>query len=171
VQDVHSADARGSGTGVDGLTAKWDACFPSISQSWRSRWEQVITFFRLPAGDPEGHLHDQRDRVDQCVDPEGHKQARGVSNGGFGAEGALRADHASVCAPAPAGEGLVRCTEPLRDGLRWARGAMTRSSRLHKRIDTPQSFIPVFHAMSAFLRCSLLASALDASHRAVENFN
>ena len=26
----------------------WDARFPSISQSWRSRWDQVTTFFAYP---------------------------------------------------------------------------------------------------------------------------
>ncbi|MFB3910335.1 MAG: transposase [Candidatus Eisenbacteria bacterium] len=27
---------------------KWDARFPSIRKSWRSRWEQVIPFFAYP---------------------------------------------------------------------------------------------------------------------------
>ncbi len=31
------------------FAAKWDARFPSISKSWRERWENVIPFFAYPA--------------------------------------------------------------------------------------------------------------------------
>lgn len=33
---------------LDDFAAKWDARFPSISRSWRQRWENVIPFFGYP---------------------------------------------------------------------------------------------------------------------------
>jgi putative transposase len=33
---------------LEAFAARWDGRFPSISQSWRSRWENVIPFFAYP---------------------------------------------------------------------------------------------------------------------------
>lgn len=33
---------------LDAFAAKWDARFPSISRSWRDRWQHVIPFFSYP---------------------------------------------------------------------------------------------------------------------------
>jgi putative transposase len=33
---------------LDDFADKWDARFPSISRSWRQRWENVIPFFSYP---------------------------------------------------------------------------------------------------------------------------
>jgi putative transposase len=40
--------AEAAAVALEGFAAKWDARFPSISQSWRTRWEQVIPFFSYP---------------------------------------------------------------------------------------------------------------------------
>jgi putative transposase len=40
--------AEAAGVALDTFARKWDARFPSISQSWRSRWDQVTTFFAYP---------------------------------------------------------------------------------------------------------------------------
>jgi putative transposase len=40
--------AEAAGVALDAFARKWDARFPSISQSWRSRWDQVTTFFAYP---------------------------------------------------------------------------------------------------------------------------
>ena len=40
--------AEAASVALEAFAAKWDARFPSISQSWRSRWEQVIPFFAYP---------------------------------------------------------------------------------------------------------------------------
>ena len=40
--------AEAAAVALDSFAAKWDARFPSISQSWRTRWEQVIPFFSYP---------------------------------------------------------------------------------------------------------------------------
>jgi putative transposase len=40
--------AEAAAVALDSFSAKWDARFPSISQSWRTRWEQVIPFFSYP---------------------------------------------------------------------------------------------------------------------------
>ena len=34
---------------LEAFALKWDPRFPSISKSWRSRWENVIPFFSYPA--------------------------------------------------------------------------------------------------------------------------
>jgi putative transposase len=41
--------AEAAAVALDSFAAKWDARFPSISQSWRTRWEQVTPFFAYPA--------------------------------------------------------------------------------------------------------------------------
>ena len=49
LRSIYTApSAEAAGVALDGFAAKWDARFPSISQSWRSRWEQVIPFFAYP---------------------------------------------------------------------------------------------------------------------------
>lgn len=40
--------AEAAGIALEAFAQKWDARFPSISQSWRSRWDQVTTFFAYP---------------------------------------------------------------------------------------------------------------------------
>ena len=106
--------AEAAGVALDSFAAKWDARFPSISQfgvpedlhrDLAHTLGAGDPFFLLPAGGPEGHLHHERDRVDQCVDPECDEQAWSVSNGGFGAEGALPGHH----------EILARWRRPVKD--------------------------------------------------------
>jgi putative transposase len=43
-----SPTAEAAGVALDAFAQKWDARFPSISKSWRSRWDQVTTFFAYP---------------------------------------------------------------------------------------------------------------------------
>jgi len=40
--------AEAAAVALDSFAAKWDVRFPSISQSWHTRWEQVIPFFSYP---------------------------------------------------------------------------------------------------------------------------
>ena len=40
--------AEAAGTVLEEFGRKWDSRFPSISQSWRSRWDNVIPFFAYP---------------------------------------------------------------------------------------------------------------------------
>ena len=40
--------AEAAAVALEGFAAKWDGRFPSITQSSRSRWEQVIPFFSYP---------------------------------------------------------------------------------------------------------------------------
>lgn len=40
--------AEAAAMALDGFGEKWDARFPSISRSWRERWENVIPFFAYP---------------------------------------------------------------------------------------------------------------------------
>jgi putative transposase len=43
-----SATADSAQEALDAFAEKWDARFPSISRSWRNRWQQVIPFFAYP---------------------------------------------------------------------------------------------------------------------------
>lgn len=40
--------AEAAGTALEAFARKWDSRFPSISQSWRSRWDNVTPFFAYP---------------------------------------------------------------------------------------------------------------------------
>jgi len=47
---IYSAtNAETAEQALEAFALKWDARFPSISKSWRSRWENVIPFFSYPA--------------------------------------------------------------------------------------------------------------------------
>lgn len=41
--------AEGAEQALESFAAKWDARYPSISKSWRSRWDNVTPFFSYPA--------------------------------------------------------------------------------------------------------------------------
>jgi putative transposase len=43
-----AATAEGAEQALDSFAAKWDARYPSISKSWRSRWDNVTPFFSYP---------------------------------------------------------------------------------------------------------------------------
>ena len=59
--DLSGGDGGRGGAGPErSLKRKWDRKYPSISKSWRAHWPELITFLKYPAGDPQGHLHDQR---------------------------------------------------------------------------------------------------------------
>jgi putative transposase len=42
------ATAEAASTALDAFAVKWDSRFPSISKSWRSRWDNVTPFFAYP---------------------------------------------------------------------------------------------------------------------------
>lgn len=47
---IYSAPtAEGAEEALAAFSAKWDKKFPSISKSWRNRWDNVIPFFSYPA--------------------------------------------------------------------------------------------------------------------------
>jgi len=49
LRKIYTAPTAEAAAGaLDSFAAKWDARFPSISQSWRTRWEQVTPFFAYP---------------------------------------------------------------------------------------------------------------------------
>jgi len=43
-----AATAEAAADALEAFAAKWDARFPSISRSWRDRWQHVIPFFEYP---------------------------------------------------------------------------------------------------------------------------
>jgi putative transposase len=47
--------------GLEAFAAKWDAKYPSISQTWRRNWSRVIPCFAHPSGDQEGGVHNECD--------------------------------------------------------------------------------------------------------------
>ncbi|CAA9222291.1 MAG: Mobile element protein [uncultured Arthrobacter sp.] len=47
------------------FTAEWGQRSPAIVKLWESSWASVRAVPRIRRGDPPGHLHDQRHRVDQ----------------------------------------------------------------------------------------------------------
>ena len=69
---------------------------------------------RLPAGDPQGDLHDECDRVGEQRDSEVHAQPQAVPQRGVGLEAGVPGDPRSVQALDDADQGLEGGPQPLR---------------------------------------------------------
>lgn len=79
---------------------------------------------RLSAGAAEGHLHDERDRVDQLAAAEGGEEEGGLPDPRIGPQGHVAGDDAGLESLEPACEGLGESLEPLGRGLRRPRAGM-----------------------------------------------
>jgi transposase-like protein len=44
---------------LEAFAQKWDAKFPTISQTWRRNWTRMIPFFAHPIGRAQNNLHHQ----------------------------------------------------------------------------------------------------------------
>ncbi len=73
---------------------------------------------RVPAGDPQGDLHHQRDRVDAVPAAASDAAAGRVPDAGVGDEGAVPVDPPDLEAVEPADQGLGRRPEPLQHRVR-----------------------------------------------------
>ena len=73
---------------------------------------------RVPAADPQGDLHDQRDRVCQQRDSEVHPQPQAVPECGVGVEVGVHGDSRGVEEVDDADRGLEGGVEPLRHRVR-----------------------------------------------------
>ena len=57
---IYRAETESAAQGrLSEFEAKWDGKYPTIGQSWRRNWEQVIPFLGLSPGNPQGDLHHQ----------------------------------------------------------------------------------------------------------------
>lgn len=59
-------------------------------------WDNIIPFFPVPAGDPQGDLHDQRHRVLEHGDAQVHAEPADFSERRCGAEGPVHGHPGSV---------------------------------------------------------------------------
>ena len=96
----------------------WDAKYPTISKMWRAEVGGHRNVVRLSAGDPQGDLHDQRDRIDQQRDSQVHPESEDLPQRGVGAEADLHGDSRGVATVDDAGSALERGAEPLRHHVR-----------------------------------------------------
>ena len=96
----------------------WDAKYPTISKMWRLKWADIVNVVRLSAGDPQGDLHDQRDRVDQQRDSQVYAKSEDLPQRGVGPEADLHGDSRGVATVDDAGSALERGVEPLRHHVR-----------------------------------------------------
>ena len=54
---IYRAETESAAQGrLSEFEAKWDGKYPTIGQSWRRNWEQVIPFLGLSPGNPQGDL-------------------------------------------------------------------------------------------------------------------
>jgi transposase-like protein len=58
---------------LEEFAAVWDAKYPVISKSWRSRWNEVIPFFKFSRRNQESGVYDRRGRVGQLHDSKSHQ--------------------------------------------------------------------------------------------------
>ena len=50
LRTIYSAtNAEAAVQALEAFASKWDPRFPSISKSWRNRWENIVPFFSYPA--------------------------------------------------------------------------------------------------------------------------
>src|SRR5690606_36703086 len=85
--DLYGCQARGGGAcahGVRRALARSDALHQPAVARELGEPEPVL---RLPAADPEGDLHDERDRIDPGATQERHEEARRLSNARVSAQG------------------------------------------------------------------------------------
>ena len=96
----------------------WGKKYPSIAQSWRRNWEQVIPSFRFSRRGAADHLHHQRHSILECETAARRAHARAFSNRRRGDEIAL-----SRLAPGRgrmenAAARMVRGQDPIRHHVR-----------------------------------------------------
>ena len=104
---------------LEEFASKWDPRFPSISRSWRSRWENVIPFFSYPAEIRKAiYTTNGIESVHSSI--RNHHEARCISNFGLGSEGSVSGDPEGVAAMEAADQGLACCAQPLHDRIRRA---------------------------------------------------
>ena len=69
---------------LDQFAAKWDKSYAALSQIWRRNSRRHHSVLPVPGGDPQGHLHDQRDREFEYGVAQDHQDARVLSERGGG---------------------------------------------------------------------------------------
>jgi putative transposase len=69
-----------AGQRLDEFVAKWDASYPTGSQTWRRNWEHLTPFFA--GGRSQSYLCDRRGRVAEHVAAESDQDQRLVSESG-----------------------------------------------------------------------------------------
>jgi hypothetical protein len=130
-----SATVEEAETALEKFAEVWGAKYPTIVKQWRLKWLDLIHAVRVPAGDPQGDLHDERDRVGQQRDPQVHPQPQAVPQRGVrvktGVHGNSRGIEALVVAHTGLEGGPKSLRHPVRRSL--ARAKQKRLIRL-KRI-------------------------------------
>ena len=113
-----SATAIEAEQALEEFAQAWDAKYPTISKDVAVEVGGHRHAVRLSAGDPQGDLHDQRDRVDQQRDSQVHAEPQDLPQRGVGLEADLHGDSRGVGAVDDAGAALERGAEPLRHHVR-----------------------------------------------------
>ena len=128
----------------DEFTAKWGALYPAIITLWRSAWSENVGVPGLRRGDPQGHLLDQRGRVDQCPLPPRGQSPRALPDRAGRAEVPLPGHEIpgpDRQGPHPLGDALEARAQRLRDHVprpyRPVNHQLTHQRQLHRSSDSP----------------------------------
>src|SRR5690606_37326981 len=124
--DLPGADPGGGGGRARRVRRALGAALPDDRAKMADELAQHHAVLRLPARDPEGDVHDERDRGDERPAAEGDQEARRVPEPRGRAEGALPRDHEGERALDPARARLERRAEPLRAGVPGPRAGVTK---------------------------------------------
>ena len=116
--DLPVGDGAEAEQALEKFAEVWGEKYPTIVKQWRLKWTRHHRAVRLPAGDPQGDLHDQRDRVGQQRDPEVHAEPQAVPERGVGVEAGVPGDPRGVEEVDDADRGLEGGLEPLRHRVR-----------------------------------------------------
>ena len=85
------------------------------SQILAGQLDEHYPVFQLSSGDPPGHLHDQRDRVDPSVASKGDEKPWSVPKSGFCPKDPLSCYRADIKEVEAADQGLGGCFESFYD--------------------------------------------------------
>src|ERR1700712_1030573 len=127
----------------DEFTEQWGALYPAIVTLWRSAWSENVGVPGLRRGDPQGHLLDQRDRVDQRPLPADGQGPRALPDRAGRAQVPLSGHPLARShrqGPGPLGDALEASVERLRDRVprpyRPVNHQLTHQRQLHRSSDS-----------------------------------
>ena len=107
-----SSEPGGGRDGAGGLLGALGRALPHDQPEVAGELGKPDPVLPLSARDPQGHVHDERDRGPERAAHEGDEEARRVPNPGGGQESAVPCDREGVTALDPARSGLDRRPEP-----------------------------------------------------------
>jgi len=125
-------------TALEAFSERWDEALPRDQPEVAGELGEPDPVLRLSARDPQGHVHDERDRGPERAAHQGDEEARRVPDPGGGQEGVVPRDRQGLTALDPARSGLDRRPEPPVDRVRGLRARMSERAIYTENLTRPK---------------------------------